>query len=95
MIKIHFLHYYSNGITYKANEPQALTNKINIGITLLSETKLPAASKIKCPIYYINDLPPKRGSSSHGGSAGASKNCSPTYPFKNKNTIHFDKNKNR
>lgn len=69
LIKI--LHWNANGVHKKQNELQALVNKLNIDIIILSETKLSPSTTLKISNYHTfkNDHPPKRGTHAHGDTA--------------------------
>lgn len=61
----------ASGITKKIHELQTFILQHKIDIILLSETHLSPAKKLKITIFhtYRNDLPPRRGSPAHGGTA--------------------------
>lgn len=71
MNNLKILSWNANGIKMKINELQALSNHLKIDIILLSETRISPSTKLKMPNYhtYRNDIPPKKGSPPHGGTA--------------------------
>lgn len=71
MDNLKILHWNSNGINHKQNELQALASSMKIDIILLNETRLSPTSKLKLTNYhtYRTDLPPKKGTPAHGGTA--------------------------
>jgi len=71
MNNLKIIHWNSNGITKRINKLQAFASTLKVDTILLSETRLKPSTKLKISNYitYKTDLPTKRGSPAHGGTA--------------------------